>query len=69
MTKSLNAFSHMNKAQLVAKLEKHRADKAILVEALTRIRQGSRDCVPKGSTPNPVWIIEKVTEALTKVEP
>lgn len=59
----------MKKTELEEKVKKQDEEKKILFLTLNEIRQNARDCVSKqnGTHVNSVWLIEKVTIALTKV--
>lgn len=58
----------MKKSELETLVAKLRKERSILHCALTEVRQTARNVIPKGTNINPVWVIEKITTALTKVE-
>ncbi len=56
----------MRKAELEKELSRSRAQNQQYLEALRSIRQVARDCITKGTMINHTWIVEKVTEEITK---
>lgn len=56
----------MKKSELEAKVAKLQKVNKIYEDALLEIRQSARDIAAKGSNINLIYIIEKVTVAVTK---
>lgn len=56
----------MKKAELESEVYRLRKTVAMFRDQLQRIRAVARDCVRDNATINNVYVIEKITETLTK---
>lgn len=59
----------MKKTDLEAKLARVEKNRSMCRDTLVEIRQLARDFIKDGKVINNVWLLEKITTVLTRIEP